>query len=83
MRIMPVPLPIGGLLLMACTEPAHLQRTHGQAYAEAFGQQAQLERPAAEQAAYALSGEEGLALRRRAVEAASDSEVEQRVSDTE
>ncbi len=71
----------GSLLAMACGEPAHLQRTYGQAYTEAFTQQVDLDRPAAQDAQYALTGEEGLALRQRVAEATSDAEEGASVED--
>jgi hypothetical protein len=71
----------GGLFVSACAEPAHLQRTHGEAYGEAFTQQADLTRPAATEAGTPLTGEEGLALRQRVVESTSDAEKGETVED--
>lgn len=81
MKRIPFVIVAGGLFVTACGEPAHLQRTYGQAYAEAFTQQADLDRPAAKDAGYALTGEEGLALRERVAEATSDAEQGAEVED--
>jgi hypothetical protein len=64
----------GGLFVSACNEPAHLQRSYGEAYSEAFTQQADLTRPAAAEAGITLTGEEGVALRQRVAESTSDTE---------
>ena len=61
-------------LMLACGEPVHMQYDFGRSYTEAFSAQADLERPSVEDAAYSLSGEEGLKLRQQVVEKSSDEE---------
>jgi hypothetical protein len=62
-------LPLG-----ACASGHHLQYDHGRAYEAALAAQADLMRPAAADGAYPLTGFEGLALRQRATEDATDQE---------
>lgn len=71
-RTLPIVLLPFGLTLAGCAEPAHLQRGFGTAYHEALTRQADLDRPTASDATSALTGEEGLALRRRVADAVSD-----------
>ena len=65
----------GGLFVVACNEPAHMQRTYAQAYTEAFTTQADLARPSAKDAEYALTGAEGVALRENVAAATTDVEA--------
>jgi hypothetical protein len=60
------------LLLAACGQPAHMQYDFGRAYADSLELQAQLDRPGAAAAQYALGGSEGLDVRMRAKEAATE-----------
>jgi len=68
-----------GLALVALVAPgclghSQLQYDVGRAYEAAFAAQANLGRPSAADAAYGLSGEEGLELRARVTETATDTE---------
>jgi hypothetical protein len=62
------------LLTLACGSPTHLQYDHGRASAQAFSTQADLERESVQDAEYALMGLEGLIIRYRAAESATDKE---------
>ena len=62
------------LVATACGHPRQLQQDHGRAYTTAMAVQADLDRPGAAEAAYTISGEEGIALRARAVESTTDQE---------
>lgn len=62
-------LPLG-----ACAAGGHLQYDHGRAYEAALAAQADLMRPAAADGAYPITGFEGLLLRQRATEDATDKE---------
>ena len=62
------------LAAVACGHPRQLQYDHGRAFEAALATQADLDRPAAADAAYALSGVEGMELRARATESATDQE---------
>jgi hypothetical protein len=70
-------------LLSACAGPLHHQYDHGRAYEQALDTQSHLERPSAQDQDYPLSGEEGIALRANAEEAATDQEQTTNVTDTE
>ena len=71
------------LLLFGCGGQIHHQYDHGRAYDETFTQQAQIERPSVQDAAFDLSGTEGLALRALVEEATTDDEDSTQVSDTD
>mgnify|MGYP007046932357 CR=1 FL=1 len=62
------------LLTLACSSPTHLQYDYGRASSEAFTVQADLERESVQDAEYALMGLEGLIIRYRAAESATDQE---------
>jgi len=59
---------------VACGHPRQLQYDHGRAFEATLAAQADLDRPGAEDAAYALTGEEGMALRALATQSATDQE---------
>ena len=63
--------------LIGCGQPLHQQYDFGRAYMDAFNAQADLTRPSAEDASYAISGTEGLELRQRVTEEATDTETAQ------
>ena len=60
--------------LSACGHPRQLQYDFGRSYQAALATQADLARPNAADAAYALSGIEGIALRTLATESSTDEE---------
>ena len=62
------------LLMAACGQPKTLQYDFGQSYNAAFTTQADLERLTVSQETYPLNGVEGLLIRYRAVEEATDEE---------
>lgn len=62
------------LLMVGCGQPKHLQYDFGHSYTTSFRQQADLGRPGVAKAAYPLSGEEGLALRKSVVKETTDEE---------
>lgn len=64
-----------GLSLAGCGQPVHLQYDYGRSYQTAFNAQADLSRPSAAHSAYALSGDEGAALRREVVKESSNAET--------
>ncbi len=66
-----------------CIEPAHLQDTHGLSYTQAFTQQPDLGRASAQEGGYALTGTEGLEVKARSAEAATDASEIQSVSGEE
>lgn len=57
-----------------CAQPVHLQYDFSRAYTAAFSAQPDLTRPSVANAAYGLSGTEGLALRQTVVKATTDEE---------
>ncbi|MEL6346034.1 MAG: hypothetical protein AAFV53_23185 [Myxococcota bacterium] len=61
--------------LMGCGQPLHLQYDHGRAFYTTKMIQADLDRPSAQGGAYALSGDEGIALRQRVIEESTDAET--------
>ena len=63
--------------LIGCGQPLHQQYDFGRAYMDAFNTQADLTRPSAENAGYAISGTEGIELRQRVTEEATDVETTQ------
>ncbi len=60
--------------LAGCSAKAHLQYDHGRAYLATTAAQADRTRTTATDGAYALTGDEGLELRQRVVESATDAE---------
>jgi hypothetical protein len=63
-----------GLALAGCGHPRQLQYDYGRAYEQALATQADLDRPTAADAAYELTGIEGIELRKRATETTTDAE---------
>ena len=63
------------LAATACAPRTSLRPDFGESYAETFQAQTDLNRGTLTAPAYALSGEEGLALRARLAEEASDAET--------
>lgn len=61
-------------LAAGCAKQTHLQYDHGRATMAATAAQANLARPSAADAAYALTGKEGIELRERATESTTDTE---------
>jgi hypothetical protein len=61
-------------LAAGCGRSVHQQYDHGRAYMAVLQAQSDLSRPSAADAAYALTGKEGIALRERATESATDQE---------
>jgi hypothetical protein len=62
------------LLLLACTQPVHLQYDYGRALAESQRIQADLSRASVAESLYPLSGAEAEKIRMNAEKAASDEE---------
>ena len=62
------------LFAAGCAQPTHLQYDFSRSFDAAFKAQADLTRPSAANAAYELSGTEGLALRQTVVKATTDEE---------
>lgn len=62
------------LAAVACGHPRQLQYDHGRAFQAAMATQADLDRPAAAESAYPITGIEGMELRARATESATDQE---------
>jgi len=62
------------LFAAGCAQPTHLQYDFSRSYNAAFNAQADLTRPSVANAAYGLSGAEGLALRQTVVKATTDEE---------
>jgi len=60
--------------LSGCAHPQHLQYDHGRAYMDALNAQADLGRPSVAGAEYHLTGFEGIQLRVRVTEEATDQE---------
>lgn len=61
-------------VLTACGQPTHLQYDYARSYEAAFSAQADRTRPAAANAIYELNGVEGLEIRARAQENATNAE---------
>lgn len=61
-------------VLAACGHPRQLQYDYGRSYEASLATQADLARPSAADAAYALSGVEGIALRTLATKSSTDEE---------
>jgi hypothetical protein len=80
MRYAPLSL---ALLLCGCGAGLHHQYDHGRAYQEAFDQQADTERESVQDAAFELTGIEGLMLRLRVYESSTDAEQSETVQSTE
>jgi len=64
----------GGVALTGCTQPLHLQYDYSRSYTECMNIQADLSRESVSEQDYVLSGTEGLELRQRATESATDQE---------
>ena len=62
------------LSLAACAQPSHLQYDYGRTYSTAFRAQTDLGRPSVAKAAYPLTGDEGIALRKAVVAKTTDEE---------
>ena len=67
-------LAITALTLAGCGSPLHMQYDHARASNAAFSTQADLTRSSAANSAYALTGSEGLEIRTRVLEQATDTE---------
>jgi hypothetical protein len=65
---------VGGATLTGCTQPLHLQYDYSRTYTECMTIQADLSRESVSELDYVLSGTEGLELRQRATESATDQE---------
>ena len=61
-------------LAAGCMQPLHLQYDHSRAYTQVMTIQADLTRESVSESDYVLSGIEGLELRQRATESATDEE---------
>ncbi len=64
----------GGLLLAGCGHPRNLQASFGNSFHESMAIQADRGRPTVADAAYPLTGFEGIELRLRVTEEATDEE---------
>jgi hypothetical protein len=62
------------LAAVACGHPRQLQYDHGRSFQASLATQSDLDRPAAAESAYAITGVEGMELRARATESATDKE---------
>lgn len=60
--------------IVGCAQPTHLQPDFGSAYTQAMATQADLQRSSVADSDYAISGDEGLALRQRVTEESTDTE---------
>ena len=69
-----LPLLVGAAALTGCAHPEHLQYDFGRSYMDALTTQADLGRPSVADAAYPLSGFEGIELRMRVTEESTDEE---------
>lgn len=67
-------LTLGLLLAAGCGQPTHLQYDFGRSYVDALSAQADLGRPSVADAAYPLSGAEGIKLREIVVKESTDDE---------
>lgn len=63
-----------GLLLAGCGQPKHLQSSFGECYESSMQIQADRGRPTVADAAYPLTGFEGIELRLRVTEESTDAE---------
>lgn len=73
-RALPLLIVPAGLLFAGCGQPKHLQTNYGEAYESSMAIQADLGRPTVADAAYPLTGFEGLELRLRVTEESTDAE---------
>ena len=62
------------LAAVACGHPRQLQYDHGRSFQASLATQSDRDRPAAAESAYAITGVEGMELRARATESATDKE---------
>lgn len=65
---------VGSTLAAGCMQPLHLQYDYSRAYTQTMTIQADLTRESVADSDYVLSGIEGLELRQRATESATDEE---------
>ena len=77
MRALPPLIALLALPLVgACGSPVHLSYDYGRAYTAAFGAQADLTRPSVATGGHSLEGIEGVNIRLRVIQEATDKETE-------